>query len=79
MPGKYGSGKGKTRRKPKFSPEITRVKLNPEQAVLVCDCYKRGTRLGGPHDTWTTLFYCKGRFFNPGGGYTFIAFRSASS
>lgn len=26
-------------RKPKFNPEITRVKLNPEQAVLACPCY----------------------------------------
>ena len=26
-------------RKPKFKPRITRVKLNPEQAVLSCDCY----------------------------------------
>ena len=26
-------------RKPKFRPEINRIKLNPEQAVLMCDCY----------------------------------------
>lgn len=26
-------------RKLKFNPEITRVKLNPEQAVLQCSCY----------------------------------------
>ena len=26
-------------RKPRFNPEITRVKLNPEQAVLACTCY----------------------------------------
>jgi hypothetical protein len=26
-------------RKPKFRPRITRVKLNPEQAVLLCNCY----------------------------------------
>ena len=26
-------------RKPKFRPRITRVKLNPEQAVLTCNCY----------------------------------------
>lgn len=25
--------------KPKFQPVITRVKLNPEQAVLQCSCY----------------------------------------
>ncbi|GAH12080.1 unnamed protein product, partial [marine sediment metagenome] len=29
-------------RKPKFNPEITRVKLNPEQAVLQCDCFNTG-------------------------------------
>ena len=28
--------------KPKFDPEITRIKLNPEQAVLVCECYVYG-------------------------------------
>lgn len=34
-------------RKPKFNPEITRVKLNPEQAVLAC-CYDTGrTGTGG--------------------------------
>lgn len=25
--------------KPKFDPVISRVKLNPEQAVLACQCY----------------------------------------
>ena len=29
-------------RKMKFRPEITRVKLNPEQAVLTCACYAAG-------------------------------------
>lgn len=29
-------------KKPKFKPEITRVKLNPEQAVLACTCYDNG-------------------------------------
>jgi hypothetical protein len=29
-------------RKAKFKPEITRVKLNPEQAVLTCACYNEG-------------------------------------
>jgi len=31
-------------RKPKFKPIITRVKLNPEQAVLSCDCWTQLTR-----------------------------------
>lgn len=26
----------------KFRPRITRVKLNPEQAVLACSCYNTG-------------------------------------
>jgi nitrite reductase/ring-hydroxylating ferredoxin subunit len=26
-------------KKPKFKPEITRIALNPEQAVLTCQCY----------------------------------------
>lgn len=34
-------------RKAKFKPEITRVKLNPEQAVLSCDCYNTGYKEGG--------------------------------
>jgi hypothetical protein len=31
-------------RKPKFRPEIRRIKLNPEQAVLVCDCWNDAAR-----------------------------------
>jgi len=30
-------------RKLKFRPVITRVKLNPEQAVLACACYDNST------------------------------------
>ncbi len=26
-------------KKPKFRPRITRIKLNPEQAVLACNCF----------------------------------------
>jgi hypothetical protein len=29
-------------KKPKFKPIITRIKLNPEQAVLYCSCYTGG-------------------------------------
>ncbi|MCM8786463.1 MAG: hypothetical protein NC935_00175 [Candidatus Omnitrophica bacterium] len=28
--------------KPKFNPKITKIKLNPEQAVLICSCYRSG-------------------------------------
>lgn len=34
-------------RKPKFDPVITRVKLNPEQAVLSCDCWGVGQKAWG--------------------------------
>lgn len=36
-------------RKPPFQPVITRVRLNPEQAVLQCSCYDTGCRefIGG--------------------------------
>ena len=36
-------------KKPKFNPEVSRVNLNPEQAVLACDCYSgmKATTLGG--------------------------------
>ena len=38
-------------RKPKFKPEIRRIKLNPEQAVLTCNCYSRAMwwRFAGHH------------------------------
>lgn len=29
-------------RKPKFKPRMTRVVLNPEQAVLSCNCFNGG-------------------------------------
>jgi len=31
----------------RFKPVITRIKLNPEQAVLACSCFARGR-------TWAT-------------------------
>ena len=31
----------------KFRPEITRVKLNPEQAVLSCTCFNGGVNYTG--------------------------------
>ena len=54
-------------RKPKFKPVITRIKLNPEQAVLACSCYPWGQVLSA-----TTHYYyyvspgyviCSGRTF----------------
>lgn len=33
-------------RRLKFKPEITRIKLNPEQAVLSCNCWDSGTLRG---------------------------------
>ncbi len=32
-------------KKPEFNPEVTRVKLNPEQAVLACDCFDTGRKV----------------------------------
>ncbi len=34
-------------KKTKFKPRITKVVLNPEQAVLLCDCYINGVKMGG--------------------------------
>lgn len=31
-------------KKPGFRPKVTRIKLNPEQAVLSCDCFNLGVR-----------------------------------
>ena len=33
----------------KFRPEISRIKLNPEQVALICSCYSDG---------WRTILYC---------------------
>ncbi len=35
-------------KKTKFKPRITRIKLNPEQAVLMCECYLVGKKYVGP-------------------------------
>ena len=47
-------------RKPKFNPEITRVKLNPEQAVLVCDCYNQDRKAGAGADKPYCVYGPKG-------------------
>ena len=44
-------------RKPRFKPEITRVKLNPEQAVLSCTCHGLGAH-------WTSGSPTKSLFAN---------------
>ncbi|MCM8774082.1 MAG: hypothetical protein NC820_05045 [Candidatus Omnitrophica bacterium] len=53
-------------RKPKFKPQVLRVKLNPEQAVLDCNCYdvetKAGTGLWGVAKGETPIItICSGR------------------
>lgn len=48
-------------RKLKFKPEITRIKLNPEQAVLECICYtaeKASTEATSKYNNNTTTSYC---------------------
>ena len=43
-------------RKLKFKPVITRVKLNPEQAVLTCACYHSNIRcVGAGNHPWTSV------------------------
>jgi len=37
-------------RKAKFRPRITRIKLNPEQAVLACNCQLVGQNIR--HNPW---------------------------
>jgi len=32
------------KRKPRFTPKVFRIKLNPEQAVLTCSCFNGGIR-----------------------------------
>lgn len=34
-------------KKPEFKPKVTKIKLNPEQAVLSCDCYSDGNKYMG--------------------------------
>ncbi len=48
------------KKKPVFNPVVTRVRLNPEQAVLACSCYNTSWELQSmgvdtAHD-WT---YCR--------------------
>ncbi|MBU1810845.1 MAG: hypothetical protein KJ629_06870, partial [Candidatus Omnitrophica bacterium] len=48
-------------RKMKFRPEITRVKLNPEQAVLTCECFSGNGKLimGRSYGTGGLHVVCK--------------------
>ena len=50
--------------KPRFKPELTRIKLNPEQAVLSCSCYIYGYyNWGGQpngYDTYGSGLVCGG-------------------
>lgn len=57
--------------KPKFKPVITRVKLNPEQAVLSCTCFSEGYTQPsqGParnNPAWTNIYRCYLNLFKPG-------------
>lgn len=53
-------------RKPKFRPVITRVKLNPEQAVLICTCFQYGwhfpTHGGTESQTFAQYDTCERKF-----------------
>jgi hypothetical protein len=55
----------------KFKPVVTRIKLNPEQAVLTCNCYSNW-KTGAESSNWTDLparsgFVCS-TGYRPGGG-----------
>jgi len=54
------------KKKSKFKPMITRIKLNPEQAVLACTCYNVGRRATAGANDWrndgtTNALYCSSR------------------
>ncbi len=81
-------------RKPKFKPVITRVKLNPEQAVLTCNCFSGGWQFAfdgynRPGGNWFQATYCTGKgasgfgwisdFSGPGGTGRFVTAASGSS
>ena len=49
----------------KFRPEITRVKLNPEQAVLTCNCYSTSLLTSHAGGLWLM------RLGSEGGGFCY--------
>jgi len=59
-------------KKLKFRPVITRVRLNPEQAVLACSCYSGGWQLYLAND-------CVGGGAKPSGPYKTNAASSTQS
>ena len=63
-------------RKLKFRPKITRVKLNPEQAVLTCTCYDRGDIAHDSATSESTCLYTGREFAN---GRCLTTFSSAST
>ena len=55
-------------KKPKFQPQIVRVKLNPEQAVLSCNCYNVSrAAMGGPGEVRTQGCFVQMSPLIPGG------------
>lgn len=44
--------------KPKFDPIVTRIKLNPEQAVLACTCWS-GRRKGTTTTNSRAVVVCR--------------------
>lgn len=54
-------------KKARFKPVITRVKLNPEQAVLVCDCFNAGLKYTRGVSTAFGFTDYYGACFTPGG------------
>ncbi len=59
--------------KPKFKPVVTRVRLNPEEAVLLRSCYDINARITvgsstGGTDQWVSDIFCNPKKRNHDGG-----------
>lgn len=66
------------KKKKRFRPTITRVKLNPEQAVLTCACYNLGfsSNSSGSAD-YLEMGFCSGKGNAFGSGY--LVFESGNT
>ena len=66
-------------KKKKFKPVITRVKLNPEQAVLTCNCYIAGKVSGFFFEGFSDYQLCGSKGFSFFSFTNVIGFSSSSS
>lgn len=59
-------------KKTKFNPNITKIQLNHEQAVLMCVCYAHGYDVGAnrySYDVWRCTLYPAPKRIVTGPGY----------